>query len=456
MTRKVYILIMACFIFLGTGCRKKQLLNDRAVSNIQAPSSLSDLQQILDNNIIMEAPGLGDVSGGDYFVTDDIWSTLNDKERNGYVWATDIYNGIGDIDDWNTPYKQVSYANLALEVLPTIRLTGNNRNEWNKIKGWALFVRANAFFNLSQIFIPAYDSSSARSDMGLPLPLKSAIQKSVRSSVQQTYDQIIADAKEAATLLPVAIEAGHPNHPSAMAAKALLAKIFLSMRAYNEAFIYADSCINTYNKLLDYNDVNASTPFPFSFSNPEILYFSRVSTSTTLLTMVAPGTFADSALYASYAANDLRRNTFFAVNGAGRAIIKGSYSSSIFQFAGLATDEVYLIRAECLARSENTTSAMNDLNMLLAKRWKKGFFTPLKAAGALDALQMILAERRKELPFRGVRWTDVRRLNKEQAGIVLTRKIRDKIYILGPNDLRYVLPIPPDVIALGNIPQNPR
>ncbi|HEX2629037.1 MAG TPA: RagB/SusD family nutrient uptake outer membrane protein, partial [Chitinophagaceae bacterium] len=135
---------------------------------------------------------------------------------------------------------------------------------------------------------------------------------------------------------------------------------------------------------------------------------------------------------------------------------KGSYNEgSVNLFCGIATDELYLIRAECYARESNTNAAMQDLNALLAKRIKP--FVPLVAGSADEALTFILAERRKELPFRELRWSDLKRLNKEPArATTLTRNLNGQLYTLAPNDLRYTLLIPDEVIRITTLQQNPR
>jgi hypothetical protein len=90
---------------------------------------------------------------------------------------------------------------------------------------------------------------------------------------------------------------------------------------------------------------------------------------------------------------------------------------------------------------------MTDLNRLLQTRWRIGTFTPLTSTDAGDALQQILHERRKELLFRGIRWTDLRRLDKDpQTATTLTRIVNGITYTLPPNDPRWVLPIPDYVL----------
>jgi len=71
-------------------------------------------------------------------------------------------------------------------------------------------------------------------------------------------------------------------------------------------------------------------------------------------------------------------------------------------------------------------------------------------------LQLILRERRKELVMRGIRWTDIKRLNLEGANIVLTRKIGADTFTLLPNDLRYALPLPESLLEVSELIQNPR
>jgi hypothetical protein len=162
----------------------------------------------------------------------------------------------------------------------------------------------------------------------------------------------------------------------------------------------------------------------------------------------------DSNLYKSYNANDVRKAVFFRANSDGTYFFSGDYNGAN-PFDGIATDEVLLMRAECSARLNNKDAALTDLNSLMIKRWKNnGTWSPFSASNSQQALDIILTERRKELIFRDLRWMDIKRLNKENANITLKRVVSGQQFILPPNDKKFALPIPPDIVNLTGMQQN--
>jgi hypothetical protein len=442
-------------------CSKNHFLDKKPNSDIITPSTLSDFQALLDNTGVMGVtPALGELSADNFYLDYSFWLPLDAKQHNAYIWAPDIFNGQGNVDDWNLPYQQVFYANVVLDGLPKMRPDSSNQQDWNALKGAALFMRAYAFYNVAQIFAPAYDSSSADMDLGIPLRLTPDINPvSKRATVKETYDQIEKDLRDAYKLLPTTPPSANRNRPSQPAVLAMLARMYLGMRAYKQAGNCADSCLQLYSTLMDYNLYSTSSVVPFTRLNDETIYQSSFfqTSGQVLRGILYPSVVVDSVLYASYESNDLRRQLFYKINGAGYPNINGSYGGSIYPFSGLATDEVYLIRAECRARAGDTDGALTDLNTLLKTRWMTGTYTAFMAGTAMEALDTILLERRKELAFRGLRWTDLRRLNKETGrSISLTRNLNGQTYSLAPNSPLYVLPIPPDVIAFSGMQQNLR
>jgi tetratricopeptide (TPR) repeat protein len=322
----------------------------------------------------------------------------------------------------------------------------------------ALFYRAFMFHQLAQLFCEPYSTSTA-GNPGIVLRTTAETDAPIaRSTVQQSYDQIINDLKTAAELLPASQL--YTTRPNKAAVYGELARVYLSMRDYVNAEAYASNVLAGNSVLIDYNSLSpASNPvLPTNpINNPEILFISRTTLSGVF--SASHEAIVDTSLYRSYNTNDLRKTVFFGLNGSNN-YWKGSYYAfggldySIFD--GLATDEIYLIRAECRARKGDANAAMDDLNTLLRNRWKTGSFTNIVAIDANDALTQVLKERRKELAFRGLRWSDCRRLNLEGANIALTRVVNGTTYTLPANDLRWALLIPDLEINRSAISQNPR
>lgn len=290
------------------------------------------------------------------------------------------------------------------------------------------------------------------------MPLSSNVSnRPGRGTVDKIYGQLTEDLSTAIDLLP--ISAGLPTRPSRTAGYALLAKVYLNMQQYAEAASIADKCLEINNKLLDYNtlDPSSGAPMPAGIQNknPEIIFY----TTSLYGFYYLPSTEIATELVNGYEPNDLRRNVFLESNGTGYNF-KGSYTGDLFSyglFAGIATDEIYLIRAEANIRSQKIPEALRDLNLLLFNRYKSGTFVPISGTNPEPVLRKILTERRKELVARGIRWSDLRRLNQDSRfAVTLKRNIGGTEYTLAPNSLRYLFPIPDNEINSSGIAQNPR
>ncbi len=434
-------------------------LDEKPDISLVVPKNIEDYQAILDNSnsiFNVNQPALGEIASDNFFVSNSTWQSWPTvTERNTYKWADDPYEGTFS-HDWRFAFERILTANIVLEGIEKIYPGESDEMKlanWKKVKGSALFFRAFDFYNLTQIFCKPYDPLSAKMDLGLPLRLSSSVnEKSVRASLQETYDQIFNDLQLAVSLLPNI--SNNPTTPSKPSAYALLSRIYLSIENYNQALLNADLCLQLKNELVDYNTLDGANIFPIPIFFGEDIFHSDLAPYAAL--NLISGCIIDTSLYNTYSENDLRRTIFYR-EFSDDLRFWGSYSTPTDVYGGLATDEIYLIRAECYARKNITTQALNDLNTLLSKRFKSGTFTPLKATTADEVLRLILTERRKELVFRGVRWTDLRRLNKDSRfAITLKRTVNGQVFTLPPNDARYTFPIPPDEIRTSGIEQNPR
>lgn len=473
---------LCIIIILPALACKKEWLDAKPEKSLVVPVTIKDFQAILDNTstyTTFSAPfndmqvGLGEAGAGDFRTpTDAAWESANSLgERNAYIWASDLFGGTIGIDDWNVDYKKILGANVVLEGIEKVTPADNSEQiAWNQVKGSALFLRAYNHFDIAQAFCKPYIAATASTDLGIPLRLNSNInEQSVRATVQQTYDQVISDLHAAGVLLPVELPNSsiYKTRPTKVAVNAMLARVYLFMQNYDSAFFYSNKCLQAYSGLMDFNvlvtnnpaiGINSHTSTSATNTIPrfniEVIFHTKLFNHTIYNNSRGE---VDAALFSSYASNDVRRTAFFRQPTSNSILyFRGSYDNSLIKFAGLATDEMYLIRAECHARKDRASDAMADLNFLLRRRYN-ATFVPFTATSALDALTKVLIERRKELVFRGLRWPDLRRLNQDPTfAVTLSRTLKGQTYLLPPNDVRYVLPFPPDVIRLSGMQQNPR
>jgi starch-binding outer membrane protein, SusD/RagB family len=449
------IVLLLSICFGNTACKK--YLDKKPDNQLAVPNKLEDLQALLDFSLYMNAqqsPAFGESSADDYFLTDDRFNALPVEQQGIYTWNRGEYRFQ---NDWSKAYHPVYNANFCLEQLQSIPVTAQNEQLWKNVKGSALFFKSYNYLNLLWVYAKAYDAATASTDWGIVLRNSSDFNvPSVRSNMADSYNEVIRLAKESIPLLP-----DYPVHvmrPSKMAAYGLLARAYLSMRIYDSAFVYAGNCLQLKSDLINYNsdnDISGSITanVPFRRFNKETIFYTEMN-GTAAIHRTSAGRI-DTMLYTSYQNNDLRKTAFFRLN-AGYYQFKGSYAaSSTLFFTGIAVDEMFLIRAETNARAGRITEAMNDLNTLMIKRWRSTVpFPAFTAATKEEALSIILTERRKELCMRGLRWMDIKRLNKEAANIILIRKISNNIITLLPNANYYALPLPADMIEQTGIPQN--
>lgn len=452
MRRNLYLTLI--FMAVALYSCKKGWMDAKPNKSLVIPSNIKDYQALLDNTSLFNTrtPALGEISADNYYLQYSQWQSLaNPIERNAYLWEKDLYNGM-PVGEWDAPYGRILNANIVLEGIDKINPKREEIEDYNNVKGSALFFRSFDFLNLLQLFAKPYNSTTADVDQGIPLRLQpDVVEKSTRATVQECYNKVIIDLLNAKNLLT--IYPTHKTRPSKQAVFALLSRTYLFMDDYDKALAAADSCLELDNFLIEYSQLDYNGFNTFKRFNGEVIFHSTLSNYSVFSPLKA---LPDSTLLSLYNVDDLRLKAFYKPYS-GSYLFSGSYDGSFTPFGGIATDEIYLIKAECQARKGDKLGALSTLNILLQTRYQKETFTPVTANSSEDALKIILDERRKELVFRGLRWSDLRRLNSDDRfATSLTRIFNGEKYTLLPDDPKYVLPIPDEEIQLSGIHQNSR
>lgn len=447
-------------VWLFSSCNKQnEWLDVKSNKSDVILSTAADYQAVLDNFFIFNShePSFGMLCTDNITADLALWQGANETHRNAYIFAKEILGSpSSQAYDWTPPYQNIANCNIVIEGIQKIKnevlLT-----EYNNILGSALFLRANNYFSLTQHFTVPYNNAASNSSLGVPIRKTTDVnEKSVRPILKENYDNILDDLKNAEKLLPDL--PSYQTRPSKASALALLARVYLTMGEYEESLSCAEKALSIYSELIDYNTLKVTDEFVFPTypKNIEVILFAGSQTAAPLFRYQT--THVDLGLYNLYGDNDLRKSLFFK-KGSGNIIqLKGQYTGEYSPFAGFATNELYLMKAECQARLKFTESSMETLNLLLRKRWRKDTFVPLVATESDEALQTILNERRKEIPFlSNIRWQDLRRLNQDPRFAKTVVHTLDGVdYILEPNSPRYVFDIPYREIEYSGIQQNLR
>ncbi len=443
-------ILLAWVLMIAFSCRDQ--LSEKSDLKLATPATIADNQALLDQFGIVNLnyASSGETSADDYYMTEEDFDGLYfEQERNMYTWQPAyIFKTVSIGNDWLYCYKAIYVSNAVLHNLTEYNLVGPDADA---VKGQALALRASHFLDAVQLWSPAYNKSTAGNDLGIPLRLDPDFNlPTVRASVQQTYDQILSDLHSALPLLPE--KQPYKSRISRAAVYGYLARTYLFMGEYQKALDNAQLALATDNTLMDYNFLDASAEYPVPEFNEEVSFWAGMMYEYHLISAKIPV-----ALYNLYGENDLRKEVFFTKDEEGGHILfKGHYNNINGPNTSVCTDELYLIAAEAYAHLGQVAPAMQKLNELLITRWKSGTFTALTAATKSEALAVIREERRKELLLRGLRWSDLKRYNRDGAGITLERTVHGRQYRLLPNDLRYALPIPEEIVERTGIPQNPR
>jgi len=441
-----FLPLLMAYVIMAAGCNK--LLEEKSDQKLAVPSTITDFQALMDNFTVLNSsePISLEISADDYSTSDADLAGSSEAQRRMYSWQKDYLFAPAN-NDWSTTYRAVYHCGSVISGLESSQIPRDAA--FNNVMGQALVFRAKFYMQAMAVWGKSYLLSSGL-DLGVPLrPSLNFNEATVRASLKEGYDQAIAGLKMAVPLLPV--KSIHPYRPSRAAAYGLLARAMLYTGRYMEAGLYADSCIRLNDQLIDFNKLNPADRYPFVLFNSEVIFDTYAAPGGPVVSSRAR---INPRIIEAYQPNDLRKTLFFTQTN-GNYFSKGTYHQPLL-FFGIATDEMYLVLAECLVRAGQVQRGLAVLDKLLVSRFKTGTYRPVVSTDAESALQVVLDERRKELVMRGLRWMDLKRLNAEGANILVSRGFNGQTVSLLPNDPRYALPIPEDIIQLSGIPQNER
>lgn len=444
--KKKYVLLFSTIILYGCA----DFLDEKPRKGLVIPETLEHLNGLmLKETESLQDPMWGEISSDDYYLRSADLDSKEENYRNAYLWSDNDIFGTATVNDWLYHYRFIYYANTVLEKLSEITPTVAEKTDWERLTGEALFYRGKFHYDIAIIWADAYQGTDSDKLLGIPLRLHTNFNEtSVRASLEDTYRQILRDVEGSIDYLPDV--SAHVTRPSKPAGRAMAARIYLSMGNYQKALDYAEAVLKERNELLDFRQLSSSASYPISVFNEEVILHAYMLTGMTNI-------LVNKKVWESFDEEDLRKTLYFRSTTDDRLNFRGSYYGRSTLFSGLATDEMYLIASECAARLNQEDKAKDYLVGLMEHRYAAGYVPNIDLLSGSGLLNFILEERRKELVFRGLRWGDVKRLNKSGANISMERYHEDgTVELLPAGSPKFNLPIPQGIINLTGMEQNPR
>lgn len=383
---------------------------------------------------------------------EDVVYALAYSSTKAYLWQDDFYTMTEDDQNWNDSYRTIYTCNLVLERIGAS--TGGTEEEKARVEGEARFNRAYYYWWLHNNYAAAYDEATAAQELSVPLRLNTDLEvKLSRATTETVVAQILEDIKNPEALPERASSVYRINRGGAYA---LCARVYLSLGDYENALKYAELALGQNSQLLDYNDysfVNPARPYSGinnrptnTYDSPEVLMY-RSSNYTSVLSSCQ----MSEDLLASYDTLVDLRYTFnytrLERNGDPSEDKLPAFLHDVDYNIGVP--EMMLIKAECLAR-QNDRECLTVLDDLRRCRIREADFAPLNVPDD-QLLETVLAERRRELPFHGLRLFDMKRLAKEGLFTkTITRTVQGTTYTLAPNSEEYLYPISAKLMSLNN------
>lgn len=345
---------------------------------------------------------------------------------------------------WQDIYSTIYAANVIIVKTPAVSDDKIPAEEKAQYIAEAIFVRSLCFFDLARLW------------GNVPIPVDDDVFKNAalgQTSQQQVYEKIVADLQSIEDVLPESYGTTEETKTKATkgAVKALLARVYLYQKDYAKAAVKAGEVIDLgYSLDADYGNVVS----PGVYSNEHIfnLYFdANDKNSLAFYFFASPQGRRELApssdLKYMFEEEDKRKENVMNTQ-------KGNLCGYKYKDVATGTDqptilraaEMYLIRAEALARTGSLTEGATYLNQV---RNRAGLES-INPGSESEFIDEVLAERMREFCFEPHRFTDLTRTGKADEVLMIV-KGEDAWQ---PTDV--LLPIPArELLRNSNLVQNP-
>lgn len=477
--KSIKIIVLATILSALQAC-SDDVLNqtpDHVISESLVVNSVEKLQNLLTGsyNEIADGSYLGRilykraaVKGTDFRFVKTIYNP-RDYEQTEYRYRESSNNNGSAEDLWLQCYTAIGNLNLILDNIETAEGDDSDRQQ---IKAQALALRSMVYFDLSRTFAYPWIKEGS-SGQGLPLKLNATEVVIDRSTLGDTFAQIISDLNAASEIISDDTwVVGSTKYITKTGINALLSRIYLYQQNWENALVYAKAVLEVKGE----TDLMTVDSYVFNDYTSESLFEMSIDTENSVGSnglgaqfdyrdggqgdVIATQTFVN--LLLEYEGDPRAALLTEDKEGTTAAFVKyinrdGGSGLSIHNVPVIRLSEIYLIAAEACANGATggDSEALVYLNTLINKRTTD--FETDKATESGSALKLRIAEeRRRELALEGHGIYDYIRtgtdINRPESDHVNTGVNSNNLNILATSP-KTIYPIPASEIEASQMEQ---
>ncbi len=412
---------------------------------------------------ILGYPAAPVLMSDDVFSSSAFLSTQPLYYQNAYQWKDDLFLADDESSEWGTFYSQNYIYNVIANGV--MDATTGTMSDKPLLLAEARANRAYMHLMAVNYFAKPYNPASASTDPGIPIVVTADAAGIAykRASVQEVYSFIINELKESIPLLPA--QTLNRARLAQTGGYYLLGQAYFWMGDYQNALAQLNNCRNSitnYTLPLALYNYNTSMPtwvttaqpwvgankFPAQTVSTENIYLKQMSINWATARNTL---YLKPAIYNLFVASDQRKKFFYnnsTTNAVAAPGLPGQQRNAPTTYNwGPNLADLYLMLAECKARTNDLTGAKADL--VLFRNSRMAAVDAAVAATSQDAIiKVVLEERLKEFAGTGWRWFDMRRLsNDPYNNIDPSHRLDGFIYPL--KTARLTMRIPPAILNLN-------
>lgn len=337
---------------------------------------------------------------------------------------------------WGSLYSIIANANFVLSYEGEIQDDINTSSTPQSLFAQAHAIRAMAYYDLVTHFSEV--SGNGNQNLGVPLPLALDVNaKLPRATVAQVYNQILSDLQTAEGKILNTDKRLINNSAVDM----LFSRYYLAVKNYAQANIYSQKVLSSsFSSLVNSAGVSTmfnstteggtETIFKLEFNDKDLPGANDGVTATWYSGGRYRQNFATRSFYDKLLSNDVRKNSWYKLNGVGSPAISAFPDNpkpvDVAKYTTPATDIILIRKSEAVFNQlealfyTNPVSAQAKLNTYVSTYRVPGYvFTGTGQA----LLEEILFQKNAELFLEGFRYRDLKRNNigftNPQTGVML-------------------------------------